>query len=77
MEAIQRQTASKEEIGSKWKESYSKAVYSSKKSIYLTSTVRFSVIGTVEKRGCLEFFIQYFIVILVQNKFSVSLIIDL
>ena len=53
-------------------------------------TVRSSVIGTVEKRGCLEakgwmykksmfsqFFIEYFIVILVQNKFSVSLTIDL
>ena len=52
--------------------------------------MRSSVIGTVEKRGCLEakgwmykipmfsqFFIQYFIVILVQNKFSVSLTIDL
>ena len=54
------------------------------------TTVCSSVIGTVEKRGCLEakgwiykksmfskFFIQYFTVILVQNKFSVSLIIDL
>ena len=52
--------------------------------------MRSSVIGTVEKRGCLEakgwmykksmfsqFFIHYFIVILVQNRFSVSLTIDL
>ena len=52
--------------------------------------MRSSVIGTVEKRGCLEakgwiykksmfsqFFIQYFIVILVQNKFTVSLTIEL
>ena len=58
--------------------------------MYNINTVRSSVIGTVEKRGCLEakgwmykksmlsqFFIQYFIVILVQNKFSVSLTIDL